>query len=70
MKFALINFYYTNDIKLPLTKKHEKCDKLSVLKLNFIRLELFFKSDYAKQVVTYKILEITQMYMISCHKWN
>jgi hypothetical protein len=47
-----------------------KSDRLSLLKLNFIRLEPFFRSKYAKQVVTYKILEINSNVRDNCHKWN
>jgi len=46
-----------NDIKLSLTKMHEKSDKLSLIKLNFIRQTSFFRSNYVKRFVTYKNLE-------------
>jgi hypothetical protein len=42
---------------------HEKSDKLSLIKLNFIhRTSFFFMCKHAKRVVTYKILKIAQKY--------
>jgi hypothetical protein len=44
---------------------HEKSDKLSLIKLNFICRKVFIlRRKYVIQVVTFKILEITQMHMI------
>ena len=57
-----------SDIKLSLPKIHEKNDKLSLIKLNFIIRQVIFRSKYGWQVITYKILEITQMLGINCQK--
>jgi len=66
--YTIILLY--SDIKLSLPKIHENNDKLSLIKLNFIIRQVIFRSKYGWQVITYKILEITQMLGISCQKWN
>jgi hypothetical protein len=49
---------------------HYKSDKLSLIKLNLIDKTSFFRSKYAREDVTYRIFEVTQMHGISSHKVN